>query len=246
MSTAFQTMGPVQTGGILIVADHASNAVPNDIELGIDPRLLVEHIAWDIGVAGVAENLVEDHGFSAVLGGCSRLVVDLNRYADEPGAIPLHSDGVTVVGNALTPFAREARINRFYHPYHDYLAHRISEYRPLLILSLHSFTPCLASEPEQQRPWDIGVLYNLDDRAPRVAIPFLTQAGLQVGDQLPYSGKHLNATMNRHCEATSMPYLGIEMRQDHVGEQAGQARFAAILAQTCAEIVEKLALLPEN
>ncbi|MBU0792860.1 MAG: N-formylglutamate amidohydrolase, partial [Alphaproteobacteria bacterium] len=54
-------------------------------------------------------------------------------------------------------------------------------------------------------------------------------AGLIVGDQQPYSGKLLNATMNRHAEAHGRPYLGVEMRQDLVSDAAGQARLAAIL-----------------
>ena len=50
-----------------------------------------------------------------------------------------------------------------------------------------------------------------------------------VGDQLPYSGRLLNATMNRHAEANGIPYLGIEMRQDLVTSGEGQARFARII-----------------
>ena len=44
-----------------------------------------------------------------------------------------------------------------------------------------------------------------------------------VGDQLPYSGKLLNATMNRHAESNGIPYVGIEMRQDLVGDAARRA-----------------------
>src|SRR5690606_27940551 len=99
----------------------------------------------------------------------------------------------------------------------------------------------LVSDPGQQRPWDIGVLYNEDDRAARIAIPLLETAGLKVGDQLPYSGKLLNATMNRHAEANGIPYLGVEMRQDLVGEAAGQRRFAEILGQIALECRNRLA-----
>ena len=70
---------------------------------------------------------------------------------------------------------------------------------PSLILSLHSFTPALAT-CEKPRPWHVGVLYNQDDRAARVAIPMLEAEGLCVGDQQPYSGVLLNATMNRHAK----------------------------------------------
>src|SRR3546814_7710249 len=82
----------------------------------------------------------------------------------------------------------------FHHPYHHHVARLLERMASPFILSVHSFTPRLASDPGQKRPWDIGVLYNRDDRAARIAIPMLEAAGLKVGDQLPYSGKVLNAT----------------------------------------------------
>jgi predicted N-formylglutamate amidohydrolase len=232
----------MQSGGILIVGDHASNYVPAEIDLGIDVALYDQHIAWDIGVAGVTTLLVKQFSFSALLGATSRLVVDLNRYANEDAVIPLHSDGVEVMGNSLSPKEREERLTLYYHPYHNHLAGLIETMKPDLLLSLHSFTPFLNAKPDETRPWDIGVLYNQDDRAARIAIPSLEAAGLIVGDQLPYSGKQLNATMNRHGEGTGTSYLGIEMRQDLVSDAVGQIHFAEILASTCAEIREKLAL----
>ena len=92
-----------------------------------------------------------------------------------------------------------------------------------LILSLHSFTPQLASSPST-RPWQVGVLYNHDDRAARLAIPWLEAEGLVVGDQQPYSGQLLNATMNRHAEAEGRPYLGIEIRQDQIDDSGRAGR----------------------
>ena len=104
---------------------------------------------------------------------------------------------------------------------------------PALILSLHSFTPKLATRPEEARPWQVGVLYNQDDRAARLAIPMLEADGLIVGDQQPYSGKLLNATMNRHGEAEGRPYLGIEIRQDEIAGAGGQAEWAQRLHRIC-------------
>ena len=74
-SDAWRQLGTPRTGGILLIADHASNHVPEDIELGIDPALLTNHIAIDIGVAEVAALLVESNAVdAAILGGVSRLV----------------------------------------------------------------------------------------------------------------------------------------------------------------------------
>ncbi|MGD9809736.1 MAG: N-formylglutamate amidohydrolase [Sphingobium sp.] len=213
---------------VLIIADHASNHVPDDIDLGIDPALLNEHIAVDVGVAAVAGLLAERLGCRAILGGVSRLVIDFNREEDAPGLITEMSDGHMIPGNLGAD--SEARLARFYRPYHAEIAARLAGIERPFILSLHSFTASFASDPDHQRPWEIGVLYNEDERAPRIAIPMLEDAGLVVGDQLPYSGRLLNATMNRHAEANGVPYLGIEMRQDIAGSPDGQRRFTDILA----------------
>jgi len=213
---------------ILIIADHASAHVPADIDLGIDRALLDKHIAVDIGVAEVAALLARRLACTAILGGVSRLVIDLNREEDARGLIPHVSDGHAISGNEDVDVA--ARITRFYHPYHDAVTQHLSAMHRPFLLSLHSFTPFLESAPDQQRPWEIGILYNEDDRAARIAIPMLEEAGLVVGDQQPYSGRLLNATMNRHAEGGGHAYLGVEMRQDIVGTAQGQQRFADLLA----------------
>lgn len=239
VDAAYCIFGTSRAGGVLVVSDHASNRVPEDIDLGIDPALLDQHIAVDIGVAGVAELLVEGTGCVAFLGHVSRLVCDFNRDEHQPAVIPIASDGHAIPGNALDHEAHEARLARFFRPYHHALAALLADHPPALILSLHSFTPQLASSDEP-RPWHCGVLYNADERAARLAIPLLAAAGLNVGDQLPYSGKLLNATMNRHAEANGYPYFGLEVRQDLIGEPAGQARWSALIAPILGQIVHQL------
>lgn len=230
MGEAWEAIAGDAATGLLLIGDHASNRVPADIDLGIASGLLDLHIAIDLGVAAVAAALNKRTGMPAILGGVSRLVVDLNREEDAPHIIPIASDGHAIPGNALAHDGRQARIGRFWHPYHHEIAGRIAGHRPRLLVSLHSFTPALESDPAQKRPWQIGILYNRDDRAARIAIPALEAAGVIVGDQLPYSGKLLNATMNRHGEANGIAYLGIEMRQDLVADEAGVERMADILA----------------
>ncbi len=214
---AWWGMGHPTAGGVMIVADHASRFVPPDIDLGVDDALLNEHIACDIGVAEVAQALVASaHIDCAFLGGVSRLVADYNRAEDAAGVVPAESDGHSIPGNQLSPAGRSARMARFYYPYHSKLAEIVAGARPKMIVSLHSFTPQLRQYDGMPRPWEIGILYNEDDRLARVAIPALEARGLNVGDQLPYSGKLLNHTMNLHAEANDIPYLGVEMRQDMV------------------------------
>lgn len=239
MSEAFRLLGTPRFGGILVVSDHASNHVPADIDLGIDPALLDQHIAIDIGVAEVGARMAERPGIAAFQGGVSRLVCDFNREEHAPAVIPVASDGHAIPGNALDRAGHEARLDRFFRPYHAALAAVLDDKPPALILSLHSFTPQLATS-DQPRPWQVGVLYNQDDRAARIAIPLLQAEGLVVGDQEPYSGKLLNATMNRHAEAEGRPYLGVEIRQDQIADTAGQQFWASLLGRICNEVALKL------
>jgi predicted N-formylglutamate amidohydrolase len=237
MSEAYRQLGTPTPGGIVCTADHASNAVPADIPLGIPEQLLHEHIAIDIGTAAIAELLAEQHAIPAHIAVVSRLVCDLNREETARGLVPEASDGHSIPGNVGAD--RDARLARFHRPYHTALERWLEAAQPALILSLHSFTPRLASRDEP-RPWQVGVLYNTDDRAARIAIPLLEAEGLNVGDNLPYSGRDLNYTMNRHAEAHGRPYLGVELRQDLVQTPADHARWAALLADVTQRVASAL------
>jgi predicted N-formylglutamate amidohydrolase len=233
---SWELLGEPRFGGILVVSDHASNHVPDDIDLGIDPALLHQHIAVDLGVRAVAWLMAQRPGIAAFCAGVSRLVCDCNREEDAPGAVPEASDGHVIPGNALDAAGRDARIARFHRPYHAALAAQLDAMPPALIVSLHSFTPALAGRPAGERPWQIGVLYNQDDRAARLAMPRLAAEGLNVGDQQPYSGRQLNYTMNRHAEAEGRPYLGLEVRQDQIADAEGHALWAQRLAQIANQV----------
>lgn len=231
---AYRIVGTPRFGGILVVSDHASNRVPDDIDLGIDPALLDEHIAVDIGVGAIGEIMAQNAGIAAFQGNVSRLVCDFNRDEESLATVPEFSDGIVIPANRENVHA--ARIERFYRPYHAALARLLEETPPSLILSLHSFTPQLASDPHSKRPWDCGVLYNQDERAARAAIPLLAADGLKVGDNEPYSGKILNTTMNVHAEAEGRPYFGVELRQDKVATPAEQAKWAERLHRICNQV----------
>ncbi len=231
---SWRQIGPgPRRGGIVLVADHASNFVPPDIDLSIDPALMHAHIALDIGVEGIAERI----GFPAHLATVSRLVCDLHREEDHPAVVPEMSDGHPIPGNVGANV--EQRLERFHRPYHTALGAWLDQAEPIVLISLHSFTPALKSAPEP-RPWQVALLYNRDDRAARLAIRMFEERGLTVGDNEPYSGKQLNATMNRHAEAYGRPYLAIEVRQDEIMDQAGQAHWAALIAEVAKQVAREL------
>ena len=223
MSEAWKDIAGAPGTDMLLIADHASNRLPSGLDLGVPPALMDQHVAIDIGVAPLAQALSASIGCASVLGGVSRLLIDLNREEDAAGLIPASSDGHLIPGNVtLSDGEREARIAAFWRPYHQHVAELVSKMAPKLLISLHSFTPSLAT-CDKPRPWQIGILYNQDDRAARLALPLLAQAGIVAGDNLPYSGKVLNATMNRHGEANGIAYLGIEVRQDLIADDEGVA-----------------------
>src|SRR5690606_18482059 len=96
---------------VVFVCDHASNRVPAALgRLGLEERHLLDHIAWDIGAASVALKLAEWLGGRGVLGGYSRLVVDLTRNLKDGSAFTPVSGGVLVPGNVgLDDAAKAAR-----------------------------------------------------------------------------------------------------------------------------------------
>ncbi|WP_271077690.1 N-formylglutamate amidohydrolase [Aurantiacibacter sp. MUD61] len=234
----FRFIGEATRGGIVAVCDHASNRVPEGIELGVSAETLEKHIAYDIGAAGVAERLARRHGIAAMLSDVSRLAIDHHREEDSDGLIPTTSDGILIPGNIGAN--REKRLDDYYRPYHKAMETWLEQVNPGLILSIHSFTPELESKPGEERPWEIGLLYNNDDSAALHAIRLFGELGVTVGDNEPYSGKELNATMNRHAEAMGRPYCAIEIRNDLITQERGQARWAAIIADVAGRV--KLAL----
>lgn len=234
----YRQIGEPGPGGIVCIADHASNFVPKDIELGIAPELLEQHIAVDIGVEGVAGRMARRHGIPAHLATASRLVCDLHREEDHKAVVPMESDGHLIPGNIGADI--EARLKRFHRPYHKALANWLDAAQPELIISLHSFTPSLATSDEE-RPWEVALLYNTDDRAARHAIRLFSQQGLNVGDNQPYSGKELNATMNRHAEVYGRAYIALEIRQDLIVTRAEQSRWAAMIT----DVANRVALAME-
>ena len=229
----YRQLGTPQRGGIVCVADHASNFVPEGIELGIAPELLDNHIALDIGVGGIAGRLARRHGIVAHLATVSRLVVDLHREEEHANVVPTTSDGHLVPGNIGANV--EGRLERYYRPYHAALEQWLDTAQPKLIVSLHSFTPKLDTSDEE-RPWECALLYNEDDRAARHAIRLFSEQRLTVGDNQPYSGRELNATMNRHAEAKGRYYCALEVRQDLIATRADQARWAALIADVMGRV----------
>ncbi|RDE07439.1 N-formylglutamate amidohydrolase [Sphingomonas aracearum] len=234
-------MSPVQLrgepGGVLLLCDHASAAVPPGVDLGVAPDLMARHIAVDIGAEPLTRALSAALHAPAVLGHVSRLVIDLHRPPDHPHLVPVESDGHVIAGNRGADVA--GRLRTLHRPYHRAVAQAVREWRPTLIVAIHSFTRELETVPGV-RPWHVGILYNRDARAARVMLELLRQADIPAGDNQPYSGRTLNTTLNRHGEANGIPSVSIEVRNDLIAEPEGVARWAALLGPMIVAIRNRL------
>src|SRR5580692_6667252 len=109
---------------LLFVCDHAANALPKTYEtLGLAPEAFETHIAYDIGVAHVTRVLAKTFGAPAILARWSRLLIDLNRGADDPTLVMKLSDGRIVPGNRDADAADVTRrLAQFHAPYHAAIA----------------------------------------------------------------------------------------------------------------------------
>src|SRR5690606_14603896 len=116
----YETISGDYSQGLLLIADHASRAIPQNYgRLGLEAQVFERHIAYDIGVEMLTRNLAQQLNAPAVLGGFSRLLIDPNRGEDDPTLIMQLSDGAVIPGNyPLTDQERENRLNQFYRPYH--------------------------------------------------------------------------------------------------------------------------------
>jgi predicted N-formylglutamate amidohydrolase len=229
---------------VLLVCDHASNRVPRALEgLALPPERFQEHIAWDIGAAAVTRLLSPLLDAPAILCGYSRLVIDCNRDPTDPSSIPPISDGIAIPGNAaLSPQDRAARRAAIFAPYHAAIARHLAGVPGIAaLISIHSFTPVMNGFV---RPWHVGVLWDDD---PRIAVPLLgalgAEPGLCVGDNLPYSARDpVGHTVEHHAQASGLPHVAIELRQDLIASDAGAREWAARLARLLKPVLARLGI----
>jgi predicted N-formylglutamate amidohydrolase len=213
-------------GPLLFICDHAANAIPPSYgTLGLEEGAFAAHIASDIGAAEVTRVLAAAFSAPAVLGRWSRLLIDLNRGVDDPTLVMQLSDGRIIPGNrALSPAEIAHRIAKFHAPYHEAVRTAITDARAKgfvpAILSMHSFTPVWKG---QNRPWEVGVLWDRDGRLAQPLLKELSGAGFTVGDNQPYSGELENDSLYVHGTMNGLPHVLVEIRQDLIanGDAAG-------------------------
>ena len=219
----------------LFLCEHASNFIPDEMQnLGVDEAVLETHVAIDIGAAALTRKLSSHFDAPAILAHFSRLIIDCNRDVDHPTLIPEVTDGLVVPGNQnLSAPDREGRIQRFYQPFHE-ASNRASQGMAErcgmgALVGVHSFTPQMHGGGD--RPWEISIMWNEDDRLARVLCDHFSALGFRVGEQVPYSGEEWGHTITRHGRDMGHLHTQIEVRQDQIGDDKGVDRWADMLAQ---------------
>ena len=238
----FTVAGGAARRGVVVLCDHASNALPTGYgTLGLPPHEFARHIAYDIGAAGVARGLAARLGAPAVLSNFSRLLIDLNRGCDDPTLIMRISDGAVIEGNRVLDNAERAcRIARYYAPYHDAVRGTIEACLSCgvapMIVSIHSYTPVWRGVA---RHWHAALLW---DRDPRLAVAMIdalrADPALVIGDNEPYHGALRGDTLWQHGTRRGLAHALVEIRQDLIADEAGQAQWAARLARIIARFLE--------
>ena len=219
-----------------LTCDHAGRAIPRRLgRLGLPEGELRRHIAWDIGIGEVGQELSPLLDAALLLQTYSRLVIDCNRDPNVPSSIPEISETTEIPGNrSLTEAERATRFDAIFRPYHETLAtaldRRAGEGRASVLVALHSFTPVFKGV---WRPWHVAVLFNRDSRVAHPLAELLRAEGeLIVGENEPYRVTDLtDYTVPVHGEQRGLPHVEIEIRQDLITEPAGQTAWAERLAR---------------
>ncbi|MGH1417295.1 MAG: N-formylglutamate amidohydrolase [Hyphomicrobiaceae bacterium] len=240
LAEAYEIVPGRADAGLIILCDHASNTLPDEYgTLGLDPKQLERHIAYDIGCEGVSRTLAKMLNAPAILTRYSRLLIDPNRGEDDPTLIMRISDGAVVPGNRhICSVERDKRLNTYYRPYHQAIDALIDQCQATgvtpTLFSIHSFTENWRG---YSRPWHVGILWDQDARLAKPLLDVLAaQTDLVVGDNEPYSGEMHGDCMWQHGTCRNLPHAIVELRQDLIGSIDGQNHWATRLAQALRQL----------
>jgi len=231
----FRLVRPAGASAVCLTADHAGRAIPRSLKrLKLSDQVLDTHVAWDLGVAGLAEGLSAQLDAFLIQHNYSRLVIDPNRPLDATDSIVCHSEYTAIAANdKLSSAERRQRVEELFEPYHRRIAaeldSRLQRGQPSVLVALHSFTPVYAGVV---RPWHVGVLHGRDGRlARRVRQELRCEQGLIVGENQPYAlSDSTDYTVVEHGERRRIPHVELEIRQDLLATESGQQEWADRLA----------------
>jgi len=235
-------LNPAGSGPGLIVVDHAGTLEP--APLGLDPAWHGTHHFSDLGVADLARRLAARMDVPVVMCDVSRLVIDVNRWIDDPRSILTEVDGTPIPGNlALSVPDRAARQEAVFWPYHAEIgrlwARQCSRHARPFFFALHS---CTRVFDGVRRPWDGGTIWHDSDEMSALVLASLgLEAGLMLGNNQPYTGLNGVYTVDRHCYGTGLPACGFEVTNDQLETPAGREAWADRLARALTHVIRESA-----
>ena len=230
----------------VLCCEHAGRLVPAVLgDLGVPDADMDRHIAYDVGAAELARMMAALLDAPLFLQRYSRLVIDCNRPFKAPDLTPPVSDGTPIPVNAgLTEADKRTRYEAIHAPFHDTLSAHLDERaaadQPTVLVAVHSFTPRLMSGPH--RPWHLGALARRDAG---FALSLLSVFGAQNPDiprahNEPYVvDDQKDYTIPVHGEARGLPHVLLEIRNDLIGDHAGQTRWARLVAAALTDALEQ-------
>ncbi|MEM7243352.1 MAG: N-formylglutamate amidohydrolase [Pseudomonadota bacterium] len=227
-------IGETRGSRYVILVDHASNRVPDEIangDLGLPPTDMARHIAYDIGAAAVGQYLGEILDAPVLLSEFSRLVIDPNRAEDDPTLIMQLYDGSIIPGNrSIRDADRAYRIETYHRPYRQAAEALAASKEDPILVAIHSFTPQLKGRPA--RPWEVGILFAHDRRYSDHLIDVLQgMLNSPVGVNQPYNGALEGDTMDQIALQKSRHHALIELRNDLIETDAGAKKWATTMAE---------------
>lgn len=220
----------------VLICEHASNRLPRRLgTLGLAASELERHIAWDLGAEQVARRLSRLTDAPLVLQRYSRLAYDCNRPPDSADAMPEISETTVIPGNrGLSPADRLARIGDIYRPFHaavaELLDRRAAAGVRSQVVSIHSFTPVFKGE---RRSVELGILFDRDRTLPERLMPCFATVDARYNE--PYGPRDgVLHTLNLHAAPRGLAHAMIEIRNDFLTDERGQAGWAERLAASFA------------
>lgn len=233
----FEFISAVNNKRFILTCEHASADIPTEYQnLGLPEKELNRHIARDKGAADVCRFIAKELGCAAFLGKYSRLLVDLNRGAQEDELILEESDKTLIPFNQnISEEERKKRIETFYSPYYKalngYIDEQLKQGIKPVIFSIHSFTPQLRGG--SYRPWQAGILYHKPVAFAEFLYKKLEQSSKVVGENVPYDMRQYNTGAAIICgENRGLDYGLIEIRDDEFDDlDAGAREWGMMLAE---------------
>lgn len=219
---------------LLLTCEHGGNEVPE-----VYARLfrgagetLATHRGYDIGALGVAHRMAALLAAPIVFSTVTRLLIDLNRSIDHPGAYSEFTRG-------LDAEERASIAEKYYTPHRssvtNVLRAAVGDGHRVLHVGIHSCTDILECE---ERELDVSLLFD-PDRASELSVCTRWRAALMDIDgsnrypfNKPYLGTDDGLVTTLRAEFSSDVYAGVEVevRQGMIQRASEQATIGDLLA----------------